>query len=166
MEKHIYITNGAGGCGKDTFAKFLDELVPVYKYSSIDKVKTIAKICGWNGKKTEKDRKFLSDLKVLTSEYNDMPFRDIAYVVDMVKDTSLYDVLIIDIREPEEIERAKLAFGAETILIVNPNIPHITSNMADKHVYDYKYDHIICNAGTLEDFREKVKEFAKDQGLI
>ena len=42
MEKHIYITNGVARCGKDTFAKLLNEFVPTIKYSSIDKVKDIA----------------------------------------------------------------------------------------------------------------------------
>lgn len=167
MDKQIYITNGVGGCGKDTFAKFLNELVPVYKYSSIDRVKEIARHCQWDGGKTEKDRKFLSDLKLLLTEYNDLPFRDIKGRVDIFltwsQDTK---VMLIDIREPAEIERAKREFGAETILIVNPNIPHITSNMADKNVYDYEYDYRIMNSGTLEDFRETVELFAKDRGLI
>lgn len=30
---------------------------------------------GWTGKKEEKDRKFLSDLKKLTTDYNDMAFQ-------------------------------------------------------------------------------------------
>ena len=59
MRKQIYITNGMARCGKDTFATFLNEYIPTLKYSSIDKVKTIAKLCGWDGGKTEKDRKFL-----------------------------------------------------------------------------------------------------------
>ena len=61
--KKIFITNGMARCGKDTFAKFLNELIPTMKYSSIDKVKDIAYLCGWDGGKTERDRKFLSDLK-------------------------------------------------------------------------------------------------------
>ena len=64
-------------CGKDTFAKFLNDIVPTLKYSSIDKVKDIAKLCGWDGGKTEKDRKFLSDLKVLLEEYNNLPMIDV-----------------------------------------------------------------------------------------
>lgn len=166
MEKHIYITNGVARCGKDTFAKLLNEFVPTIKYSSIDKVKDIAKKCGWNGGKTEKDRKFLSDLKCLTSEYSDLPFKDISRIVNDFLSARYIRVLLIDIREPEEIERAKKEFGAETILIVNQNIPHITSNMADKNVYNYKYDWVVRNNGTINDFRETVKKFAKDRKLI
>lgn len=164
--KKIYITNGVGGCGKDTFASFLNDFVTVMKYSSIDKVKSIAVECGWKGSKTERDRKFLSDLKCLTTEYSDMPFKDLQRMVDVFKNKSNADVLLIDIREPGEIKRAVREFGAETILIVNPNIPHITSNMADKNVYEYNYDYRIMNNGTLEDFREAVRQFAIDRELI
>lgn len=167
MVKHIYITNGVGGCGKDTFANFLNDFIPVYKYSSIDKVKEIARFCHWDGGKTEKDRKFLSDLKLLLTEYNDLPFRDIKGHAELfLYWTNTKDVMLIDIREPAEIERAKRELGAETILIVNPNIPHITSNMADKNVYEYEYDYKIMNDGTLEDFRKTVEQFARDRGLI
>lgn len=166
MDKHIYITNGIARCGKDTFAKLLNEFVPTIKYSSIDKVKDIAKKCGWNGGKTEKDRKFLSDLKCLTSEYSDLPFKDISRFINAFLAVGDSKVLLIDIREPDEIARAKQEFGAETILIVNQNIPHITSNMADRNVYNYKYDWVVRNNGTINDFRETVKKFAKDRKLI
>ena len=43
INKQIFITNGMARCGKDTFAKYLNEIIPTLKYSSIDKVKEIAK---------------------------------------------------------------------------------------------------------------------------
>lgn len=165
MNKHIFILNGMGGCGKDTFAEFLRDIVPTWHYSSVTKVKQIAALCGWTGGKREKDRKFLSDLKILTTEYNDMPFNDIRNVVTQFRDlpqTTLYSVLLIDIREPAEIERAKKAFGAKTILIKNDRVPHIHSNMADNGVFDYDYDIVIENNGTLEEFKETVKKFAEE----
>jgi dephospho-CoA kinase len=161
MEKRIFITNGVGGCGKDTFANFLRNYCSVSKYSSINKVKSIASACGWSGDKTEKDRKFLSDLKLLTSEYSDMPFKDIQEFVEVFKACIKSDVLLIDIREPEEIERAKYEFDAETILIRNNRIKPITSNMADANVENYEYDYIIENNGTLEEFKETVRLFAE-----
>ena len=66
MSKHeIFIINGSGGCGKDTFVELFSKHYgpdKVWNYSSVDKVKRIAKEIGWTGAKTEKDRKFLSDL--------------------------------------------------------------------------------------------------------
>ena len=70
-KKLVFITNGTGGCGKDTFAEILNDFVDVTKISSIDPVKQFARFMGWNGGKTEKDRKFLSDLKLILIEYND-----------------------------------------------------------------------------------------------
>lgn len=159
--KVVLITNGMARAGKDTFATYLNCIVPVYKYSSIDKIKTIAKQCGWNGGKEEKDRKFLSDLKVLTSEYCDLAFKDISERVDWFRNADdRYKVMIIDIREPEEIERAKQAFGAKTILIENNRVKQITSNMADAGVFNYTYDYTIENNGTLHEFMDNIDKFA------
>lgn len=161
--KRIFITNGVGGCGKDTFAGFLDEIYQgVFKYSSIDRVKHIAYECGWLGAKSEKDRKFLSDLKVLLTDYSDLPFEDVTRRVEEFMSNDSYRVMLIDIREPDEIERAKIAFDAETILIVNDRVPNIDSNMADANVYDYEYDYVLENNGTLDEFKETTRFFAEN----
>lgn len=161
MNKRIFITNGTGGCGKDTFARFLDEFCPgVFKYSSINRVKHIAYECGWHGTKSEKDRKFLSDLKLLLTDYSDLPFEDVMKRVEEFKRDDQYGIMLIDIREPDEIERAKKAFDAETVLIASDRVPVIESNMADANVYNYEYDYIIENNGTLDEFRETTRIFA------
>lgn len=162
MLKKIFITNGSGGCGKDTFAKAISELIPTYKYSAIDAVKRCAKDVGWNGEKSEKDRKFLSDLKELSSAYNDFSFKDISKVVEDFKNDQIDSVvLLIDIREPNDIQRAKEAFGAETILIRRNSVKPIISNMADANVENYEYDHYIDNNGTLDDLERTAYEFVK-----
>ena len=91
--KQIFIINGSGGSGKDTFVSLVRECMEeglnqnnlVDNFSSVDKVKEIAKIIGWDGKKTEKDRKFLSDLKLLCTEYNNMPFKSMQEKVEEFK---------------------------------------------------------------------------------
>ena len=163
--KRIYIVNGMARCGKDTFAGFLNGLVPTHKYSSVTKIKEIAEMCGWNGGKTEKDRRFLSDLKILTTRYSDLAFNDLKATVDWFITKSPCGVLLIDIREPYEIHRAKNEFGAKTILIKNDRVPTISSNMADAGVYDYIYDYIIENNGTLDEFRNAVITFAEEEAL-
>lgn len=160
MQKQIFITNGMARCGKDTFATLLNNIVPTLKYSSIDEVKRIAKECGWDGKKEEKDRKFLSELKLLTTKYNDMSFNAVENKVREFSNDDRYSVLIIDIREPEEIEKAKNAFGAKTILIQNDRVKRINSNMSDANVYNYPYDFEVENNGTMDEFKNNVKEFA------
>lgn len=161
-QKQIFITNGMARSGKDTFAEYLNYFVPTLKYSSIDKVKDIAKRCGWNGTKDEKSRKFLSDLKVLTSQFNDMPFQAIKTVVEQFKEDKEKRILLIDIREPTEIEKVKKTFNAKTILIKRNSVKNITSNMADANVFNYKYDYIIENNGTLDEFYWTVYKFVKD----
>lgn len=161
-QKQIFITNGMARSGKDTFAEYLNYFVPTLKYSSIDKVKDIAKQCGWGGTKDEKSRKFLSDLKVLTSQFNDMPFQAIKTVVEQFKEDKEKRILLIDIREPTEIEKVKKTFNAKTILIKRNSVKNITSNMADANVFNYKYDYIIENNGTLDEFYWTVYKFAKD----
>lgn len=165
MKKHIFIVNGMARAGKDTFAEILGEMVNVRKRSSIDKVKMIAKLCDWDGGKTEADRKFLSDLKCLLTDYNDVPFKYIIRCVDEFNRDLVSQVLLIDIREPEEIERAKVAFNAKTVFIENNRVDKIVSNMADAGVYNYEYDYIVENNGTLDEFRENIKAFAKKAGL-
>lgn len=161
MNKQIFVTNGMARCGKDTFASYLDDIIPTLKYSSIDKVKEIAKLCGWDGEsKTEKDRKFLSDLKLLTSEYSNMPFKAIEDKVNEFKADDKFRVMLIDIREPKEIEKAKNVFGAKTILIKNDRVKNIESNMADANVFNYEYDFEIENNGTLDEFQNAIYEFA------
>ena len=165
MAKNIFIVNGSGGVGKDTFAELLDLFVDVEKISSVDFVKEVAKTCGWDGSsKGDKDRKFLSDLKIAMSEYNDLPFRRVRACVYKFECLGTFKdhVLLIDIREPEEIERAKKTFGAKTILIKNDRVAPITSNMADANVLNYNYDFVIENNGTLEEFEETIKKWAEE----
>jgi len=53
MNKYIFVTNGMARSGKDTFAALMNEFIPTKKYSSIDYIKEIAKLCGWDGQKFE-----------------------------------------------------------------------------------------------------------------
>lgn len=170
MNKQIFIINGSGGVGKDTFVELvsveLNDLLKrfhtVENFSSVDKVKEIAREIGWNGKKSEKDRKFLSDLKILTSEYCDMPFDSMKRKVsEFIKDEESI-LLFLHIREPEEITRAVKEFSAKTILIVRNSVKHITSNMADGNVFNYNYDFVINNSGTKEELNGKAKEFIQE----
>ena len=78
--KKIYITSGVGRSGKDTFYEFISKYIPTYKYSIVDLSKQAAKVLGWDGGKTEKDRRFLSDIMDLSTDYNNAPFKWNFYV--------------------------------------------------------------------------------------
>ena len=159
MKKEVIIINGTGGSGKDTFVRFCSEFAKVTNISSVDKVKEAAKILvGWNGEKNEKARKILVDLKQLSIKYNDYPTK---YIQEQYKIFEKNDsqYLFIHIREIEEIEKIKKLLNAKTLLVLNPRVALITSNSSDANVYKYEYDYKIENSGSLEDLKQKAKEF-------
>lgn len=170
LDKHIFIINGSGGVGKDTFVEFvsvelndiLKKFHTVINFSSVEKVKEIAKEIGWDGKKSEKDRKFLSDLKILTSEYCDMPFKSLKNKVIEFMEDKESKFLFLHIREPKEITRAVKEFEAKTILIIRNTVKQITSNIADENVFNYDYDFIIDNSGTKGELNNKAKDFIRE----
>ena len=120
----------------------------------------IAIDCGCTGKKTEKDRKFLSDLKMLVSDYSDVIFDGmLEKVMDFYSDEIHERIMLIDIREPEEIQRAAEVFDAITVFIKNDNVEDVTSNEADANVENYEYDYYITNNGTIEEFDQIIMNF-------
>ncbi len=153
MTKTIFITTGMGTSGKDTLATLINRYMPVYKCSIINPIKEVAKTLGWKGDKTEKDRKFLSDLKDVVTSYNDFLFKKIEVLVENFKgDIIEKPIMIIDLRDSGEIERAKREFNATAIFIERPNSVKIIGNHADKDVKEYGgYDCIIENNGSLDD---------------
>lgn len=160
MDKMVFIVNGKPRAGKDTFAEILNRYMVVYKYSAVTKIKEIAKQCGWTGAKEERDRKFLHELKMLTSDYSDLPYQDVLDKIEKYRSGEiLADVLVVDVREPEEIDRLRKATDAITIYIENENVPAITSNEADANVANYEYDFTIFNNGTIEEFEDNIMNF-------
>lgn len=159
MEKQIVVINGTGGSGKDTFVEFVSKYAKVFNFSSVDKVKEIARAIGWDGQKTEKDRKFLSDLKRLTTEYNDMAFNSIKQAINSFNDLDS-EIMFIHIREPEEIQRAVSNFGAKTLLVRREGLASITTNYSDASVENYNYDFIIENT-TLENLDNLAEQFVE-----
>ena len=162
MSKQIVVINGSGGAGKDTFVMFCGGFAEVTNVSSVDCVKMAANMLGWCNAKTEKDRKFLSDIKLLATEYCDHPYQ---YIKDSIKgflDDDTSNLMFIHIREPEEIERVKEDFGAKTLLITNKNVQDINTNMADANVEKYNYDYIINNDYDLNDLRVKACMFVNE----
>lgn len=167
--KLVVIINGVGRSGKDTLCNFVaDEFesdnFSVVSISSVDKIKQCAKILGWNGcSKSDKDRKFLSDLKDLATQYCDSSFNYEVKMIDKFLKNKKPGIMFIHIREPEEITKLVNRFpDVKTLLVQNINEPNITSNHADCNVENYDYDYYICNNGTLEEFRINSCNFIED----
>ncbi|MDE6433543.1 MAG: hypothetical protein K2L07_04880 [Lachnospiraceae bacterium] len=158
--KQIFIINGSGRVGKDSFCNLIRKYsgYNTYIISSVDDIKKKAQLMGWDGvSKTEKDRKFLSDLKDLCTWYNDAPYDYVRQQIMYFEATPSSEIMFIHIREPKEIEKIRQKYPyIKTILITNKNVPHITSNEADAGVFNYQYDYVIQNDGTLDELKNKV----------
>ena len=76
----IFIVNGKGFSGKSTVENMIAEIAAAHGkkveiLSTIDYVKEVAKGFGWDGSKEPKDRKMLSDLKDILTEWNELPHK-------------------------------------------------------------------------------------------
>lgn len=168
--KQIVIINGMARSGKDTFVNICDNYVNVKNVSSVDKIKEIARRLGWQGEKTNASRKFLSELKRITTEYNDFAFEEITREVKRFYRDNKHDILFIHIREPHEINKLirylnKNCFTSYcTLFIENNNVEQITTNTSDENVYDYAYDYWVCNNGTLSELDECAFRFLNELG--
>jgi hypothetical protein len=169
LNKKLIIVNGYPRAGKDTFMDYyiqkLDECsVSGIKLSTVDTVKKAAKVFGWNGEKTPKAREMLSELKDFYTKWFDGPLTEILEALK-VNDPFLHDgldVLLVAMREPEEIKRTvdyiKYLKGidVETHLIrgINEEINH--SSHSDAKVLQYDYDLCWYNYSTVEDFKKDI----------
>ena len=109
----IVILNGSNQTGKTNFARFFKKHYE-YKcinWSTIDKIKKLSKRhFGWDGKKTDEARKFLSEMKRIWVEYNNGPFNDMVEQISthyskLNKKDKKNFIYFIDCREPYEIQR-------------------------------------------------------------
>ena len=163
--RKIIIINGMGGSGKDSFVKACQNIDPtIQNISSVDYVRQVAYELGWDGEKDTKGRRFLSDLKMALSAYNDAPF------IMTIKDVEDFDenaTVFVHIRESDDIDKYKTYFEhngdiVTTVLINNSRVKPITSNFADADVYNSSYDWIIDNEGTLADLATSAEFFLKN----
>ena len=171
MSLKIVVINGIAQHGKDTFVKEViaagADDVSVINHSTVRLVKNVARRyfgADETVKKGDAERRLWSDLKDAWTRYNNGPFNE---VVEMVREIeSCYRprqkvILFIHAREPVEIDKLKKKFGdaCMTLLITNYNKTYVPDNHADQDVFDYEYDLIIKNDGTIEDLKQKADEF-------
>ncbi len=166
MKKLAIVINGAGGVGKDTLCAMAASAFRVKNISSIDPIKAAAKGLGWCGGKEDKDRKFLSDLKKLSVEYNNYPtvWAKAEYDAFLTED---YDLLFVHIREGGEIKKFVEATGneAKTLLIRGGSrFSHVGAygNASDDGVENYPYDYYYVNEKPLEDAKWDFIAFISD----
>ena len=161
----VVIVNGMPESGKTTFQERCRSKLREHRYmtiikSSVEWVKIVAMYCGWDGTKTDKNRKFLSDLKRVLTEWDDAVLKNLVDDVNSYHYTGADYVIFIDIREPKEIERAKKVFNAMTTIVRRPQVEcNCYSNNSDMEVFEYKYDYTIWNDSNLEALDTEIDRF-------
>ena len=159
-----YIINGFPRSGKNTFVDLFAEVagdIKVNDISSVDKVKEAALLLGWDGEKNLKGRKFLSDLKDLSSSQYEGPLLYCLQAGTMHDPLSIPYVSFYHLREPLEIDTLKQTlinrgYRCKTIILRREGVEkNEQSNHADSEVLNYSYDLEINNNGTLEDLKNR-----------
>ena len=74
LDKHVFVINGSGGVGKDTVCVAAARFWKAENISSITPILDVAYAAGWDVRKTPEARRFLSRLKEVCTEFNDLPF--------------------------------------------------------------------------------------------
>ena len=151
MKKTVIIINGTGGAGKDTLCGLASKHYKVKNISAITPIKEIAGHYGWNGEKDSRARKFLSDLKKVFIDDNDMPTK---YLHGEYKEflEGEEELLFVHIREKEEIDKFKALVGEACVtLLVERERKGMKGyrdswgNASDDEVKDYQYDYYYIN---------------------
>lgn len=158
MKKTVIVINGAGGVGKDTMCSFAAESWNVKVISAIDPVKKIARMCGWNGEKDEKSRRFLSDLKALLIRFNDLPNRYLVRKTGKFLANKKHELLFVHIRESSEIAKYIGSLQADSALydcriitlLVTRKGTKKWNNASDDNVNNYNYDFVYGNDQPLD----------------
>lgn len=169
----VVIINGRGGSGKDTVCEMAQDMIGVgycCSISTVDIIKdwaemmfTMSSGLGWDGKKDEKGRRLLADLKDAWQRYDEGPRKHVIKKAEyMGRLWGEKGLLFIHSREPEDIKellKSLANYNPVTLLVKNPNIGD-HGNHADDNAEDYgDYDYIISNSGSLQELRSKVRDF-------
>jgi len=170
--KYVVIINGKPRSGKDTFVEKVKKCregnIIVHNISTVDNVKTAATFLGWSCEKDSASREMLHNLKMLSTQLFDGPFRYVKGYFD--NEMWKGDILFIHSREPDDIKRFKDYFTSivgrvedikcYTLKIERDAAEDYHNNNADQGVDDYpNYDFTIKNNGSLADLELAAQDF-------
>lgn len=166
MKKLAIVINGSGGVGKDTLCDLAANHFAVMNISTITPIKDVARQCGWDGRKDDRSRRFLSDLKRLCVDYNDFPtvWAMERYREFLASDT--LEILFVHIREAEEIAKfVKATDGAAKTLLIRGGDriqKESYGNVSDDEVENYTYDYYFLNDKSLEEAETNFTAFLSE----
>lgn len=168
----IFLVAGKSGSGKGEIAKFIKEYY-IYKLedcaiTSYSKyIKNFAKdLTDWDGSENNKPRDFMQkigdEIRRMDQYYfTSNMIKDINIMANYVK-----NVVVADVRMPEEIEEIRNNFDdVYAIYVVNNYAPSRLSVEQQAHItetalenYD-DFDYIIANDGSLENLKDKIFKY-------
>lgn len=160
----VIVVNGVSRSGKNEFIDYMREKHQLLiSHSTID---TIFKSLTQYGmidksKKGPKEREFLASVKQAWIEYNDGPFDEVKNLVSFLDERRklTYNLkttyLIVQVREPEEMQKLKDYFKEDfiSILVVKDDVK--PQHETDNHVNEWAYTYIVPNNGTLKDLEKQ-----------
>lgn len=158
----IIVINGVSRSGKDTFVKFLkNKTLGILEHSTIDTI--VAALDDFNmidiSRKTTKEREFIATVKQAWIKYNNGPFEEVKHIVRRMAHAYKYLILVIHVREPEEIKKLRDYFKEDftSVLVIRDDAKpqHTTDNFVNMMDYDY----MVYNNGTLEDLEKETVKF-------
>ena len=160
-KNNIFIVNGPIGAGKSTFVKYLQNEVPgVFGYSYIKPVLHIVNKMGCTNPNTDEARILITNVESAWTKYNTMLIDNLlSQIKHNIKILSKANYHFISIKRPNTIMAFKYFFpDAKTILIERDGII-INADSADASIHSIKYDIVINNNGTLDDFHNTIDKF-------
>ncbi len=156
----IFYIMGGARTGKDTFREVFENHFNTKQISVVDRVKEIAKECfDWDGKKDEKGRQLLSDLKDAWDKYNEGTIKNVGKWLDSLDKTQV-EVVFIQVREYHSIKRMKELYGGEVIRVTRgEENSDVEKKKLSEFPEDWEPDYDFKNDGTLEEFKKDVLLF-------
>lgn len=164
----IIVINGSPGAGKDLFVEFAQKnFEDIYNLSVVDNIKYIARtFLSWDGKKDERGRRYLSDIKDAMTRYNDLPLKNVISHINQILGTfKTFEqstnnlIFFVHCREPNDIEKFVEQYDAKTLLIRRPAVEKQHENHADNNVLAYDYDFTYMNEFDKEQMEQDVISF-------
>jgi len=158
--KMVVVINGKSGVGKDTLIELAAAELKVCNVSSVDPIRQIAYIAGWDGVKDDAWRKMMIDVKKALTEYNDFPTK---YIIEKYNEfkKSNDNIMFVHIREPEEIRKLENYIPCVTLLVTRKMGGKF--NAQDENLHKYKYDYIFENDKPLEESGKEFVQWLKER---
>lgn len=154
----VVLINGKAGVGKDTFIKYCKENCNYsnfifYNISTVDIYKRVARLLGCNYNKSIEDRKFISDLKIISKKYNNFPMINTLETINNIIDISSrkqVNIFFIHSREIPEIKEFFEHFSKHNkikkciTLLIKRHVIEIDLDVeknveSDDFIYDYSF---------------------------